>query len=73
MKNPLAMMAIIAAGLGGIFSGKAPNGWELRRDPHETPKRRAGHNEGICKGASYNKAMLRCQARSRKPDWGIPT
>ena len=59
MKNPLAIMAAIAAGFVGILSGKTPKAWELRRDPHGTPKRRVGHNEGIASGPSYNKAMLR--------------
>ena len=70
MKNPLAIMAAIAKGFAGILSGKARQAWELRRDPHSTPKRRVGHNEGIASVPSYNKAMLRCHARSRKPDWG---
>lgn len=66
MKNPLAIMAAIAAGLTGIF-----------KLPHLAPltpgKHKVGHNEGIAKGASYNKSVLRCQARSRKPDWGKAT
>ncbi len=32
-------------------------------------KRTVGHSEGIAKGASYNKSILRLIARSKRPDW----
>jgi hypothetical protein len=35
-------------------------------------KRRVGHKEGIAKGASYNKSIVRLIARSKKPDWARP-
>jgi hypothetical protein len=70
MKNPMAIMAAIAVGFMGILSGKEKTAWELRRNPF-TRKHKVGHNEGIAKGATYNKAILRCQARSKKPDWAV--
>jgi hypothetical protein len=67
MKNPLALMV---AALSGIFGGTKATGYSLRQSQWGR-KTRVGHNEGICKGASYNKGMLRLHARSKKPDWGV--
>jgi hypothetical protein len=72
MKNPMAIMAALASGLMGIMKGKELDGYSLRRSPWGR-KNRVGHNEGIAKGPGYNKSILRCQARSRKPDWGKAT
>jgi hypothetical protein len=66
MKNPMAIMAAIAAGFVGILKGVQKAGHELRRDPWGRGKRKVGHNEGIAKMPGYNKAMLRCQTRQGK-------
>jgi hypothetical protein len=36
-------------------------------------KRRVGHSEGLCKGASHNKAILRLLARSKRTIHDPPT
>ncbi len=69
MKNPLAILPLMVAALGGIFGGTKATGYSLHQSPWGR-KNKVGHHEGICKGASYNKSMLRCHARSKKQDWG---
>jgi hypothetical protein len=73
MKNAFAIIAALAVGISHkTFDPVLPSGWSLRRDPFGRGKRKVGHNEGIAKGASYNKAILRLWARSEKPDWARP-
>jgi hypothetical protein len=71
MKNPLAILPLMVAALGGLFGGTKATGYSLRADPHSRGKRWVGHTEGIAKLAGYNKAMLRCQARSKKQEWAV--
>jgi hypothetical protein len=53
-----------------LFDGPRTNlGYLMERWNRYKRKRKVGHKEGIMKGSYYNKAMLRCYVRSKKPDW----
>lgn len=74
MKNPLAIMAALAAGFSGILKGEKMFGYS--RAPQLNSRRKIRHKKTIhtelSVGASYNKSMYRLFLRSRKPDWAKP-
>jgi len=71
MKNPLAIMAALAAGFSGLLKGNKMVGYTRVPSSHNRGKiryKKSIHTD-LPKGASYNKSLLRLFARSRKPDW----
>lgn len=69
VKNPMAIIAALAAGFIGILKVPHLTPWELKKDQWGRGKRKVGHSEKIARTPGYNKAMLRCQTRSQQPGW----
>ena len=60
--EPLVGKKFLASLLGGTLEGWKKSRW--------SKKRKVGHLEGVCKGARFNKTMLRLFKRSKGKGWG---